>query len=1031
MNFRDDVEEKIKSGVYKLTTNRGRHSPIWKMYAVIEKEDGSLVDGLVYCRKCKKLLKFDGKRSSNLNRHNCFYKSSLRESDSDREEFKNIAFASLSDKELHNDIANKLKSGEYTTVHRPKGKSQIWCVFERICRRSDGSIVEGLVHCGACKKLYKYDGSLTSNLCRHKCVLEWKQQEATTPKKSRLDEDYGLSLSSTLTEESTCSSHNMSMEREEEKEDGGGTNFSFEMDLIQKNIESKIQSGIYKLTDSQMTTSPIWSAFGFITKDDGSILEGLVCCRQCKIVLKYDGTTLDHLNRHKCYTSLDSVETNLDLVKEEFINDYSFTEFSEFRPNRPIEIKEEETPIQGATYTCLTNSLDECLSTLNNIDQYQITVLNDPYASVCVKQEDTTELKSMSSAYGGEDNDDTTYSSVAQDNNYESINSPTNEADKSLNHKDKSAHARQIIEENIRTGVYKLIDKQNVRSTIWQMFALVVKEDGTIFDPWVYCRRCKKILKNGEKSSSNLNRHPCCANTLKKINDEDKHLVINGCAKWLIEDCRLPRVVEGAGFRKLINIFIQFGARYGLDLDIDDFMPDSVTVCQYINQMADEKKLIFKSKLDELTRNACSVSIDLWPDNNLKKHFLNATLHFSKNYDLFEVNLGIASMDFSNTNKETIRNKLDSLLQDYGIDQCKNLIYISEPLTNIAEALEGTTRLNCSSYLFAQVLDTAIENTPELEEIIDVSQRIVNYFKKSSGETTLKFGGVTRCQSKYDLFKLISENWTTVNAAWSSALEGLEISPELIKSFQSLVDLCEKCELIFKRLQETHLPSLCFVIPCINRLKLICEATANDGPEIKILKDNLLKYLEEIWVSKITIWHKTAYFLYPPTNQEQEKHLNEIKDFCIKQMKALTATTTPPEEDKEIPATASKTSGDGKGDSIKQARAEIDFFFPNIPKRSGTVNHINNAEDELRRYCREDVIIDENFDACEWWRSNSSSYPQLSRLFSQMLAIPASTSGAERILLMNSTILDEKRPDATPKSVDNILFLNSMGQNEL
>lgn len=42
------------------------------VFAEIKKNDGSTLEGFIYCRKCKHLLNFNGKQTSILMRHKCF-----------------------------------------------------------------------------------------------------------------------------------------------------------------------------------------------------------------------------------------------------------------------------------------------------------------------------------------------------------------------------------------------------------------------------------------------------------------------------------------------------------------------------------------------------------------------------------------------------------------------------------------------------------------------------------------------------------------------------------------------------------------------------------------------------------------------------------------------------------------------------------------------------------------------------------------------------------------------------------------------
>uniref|UniRef100_A0A0K8U9M7 Transposable element Hobo transposase n=1 Tax=Bactrocera latifrons TaxID=174628 RepID=A0A0K8U9M7_BACLA len=72
MDYRDSVLQKIENGVYELSEKRKGKSKTWNVFAQIKKEDGTILDGFVCCRKCFRLYIYKGNSTSNLNRHKCF-----------------------------------------------------------------------------------------------------------------------------------------------------------------------------------------------------------------------------------------------------------------------------------------------------------------------------------------------------------------------------------------------------------------------------------------------------------------------------------------------------------------------------------------------------------------------------------------------------------------------------------------------------------------------------------------------------------------------------------------------------------------------------------------------------------------------------------------------------------------------------------------------------------------------------------------------------------------------------------------------
>uniref|UniRef100_A0A0A1WMC4 Putative AC9 transposase n=1 Tax=Zeugodacus cucurbitae TaxID=28588 RepID=A0A0A1WMC4_ZEUCU len=114
------------------------------------------------------------------------------------------------------------------------------------------------------------------------------------------------------------------------------------------------------------------------------------------------------------------------------------------------------------------------------------------------------------------------------------------------------------------------------------------------------------------------------------------------------------------------------------------------------------------------------------------------------------------------------------------------------------------------------------------------------------------------------------------------------------------------------------------------------------------------------------------------------------------------------------------------------SNSEDSFFFPNLLLRaSSNSTEAENVSDEIRRYSAENVEFSENFDVMQWWLNNNKRYPRLSKLAEKVLAIPASSAASERVFSLAGNIITEKRNRIAPKTVDSILFLNSIYNKQL
>ncbi|KAH8361662.1 hypothetical protein KR084_012535 [Drosophila pseudotakahashii] len=73
------------------------------------------------------------------------------------------------------------------------------------------------------------------------------------------------------------------------------------------------------------------------------------------------------------------------------------------------------------------------------------------------------------------------------------------------------------IHEKIKIGVYKLaVNDKSTRSTVWRVYRKIQKDDGSFLENVLYCIGCKSIMSFTHKSTTNLRRHRCHLQYLKK-----------------------------------------------------------------------------------------------------------------------------------------------------------------------------------------------------------------------------------------------------------------------------------------------------------------------------------------------------------------------------------------------------------------------------------------------------------------------------------------------------------------------------------
>ncbi|CAD7003836.1 unnamed protein product [Ceratitis capitata] len=605
---------------------------------------------------------------------------------------------------------------------------------------------------------------------------------------------------------------------------------------------------------------------------------------------------------------------------------------------------------------------------------------------------------------------------------------------------------RSLIAKQIANRKYTVLPKKG-RSFIWKILREVYKEDGTKLDGIIYCSGCRKILKLIGSQTSNLSRHTCCKmiknQSHENLPDADKQEAIDAYAKWITEDCHSFSSVEGSGFAKLATFFIKLGAIHGENIEVSDLLVDAMVVNNKVQKLADEKRNLISSEIkNAIEDGGVSSTISIWTDNYVERKFLAVTMHFQKNFEQIDINLGLQSMDIKNTSSENILVNVKKIFAEFGAKDISRVKFVTDKEENgIVKSLENLTRLNSSSHLLKRVLDKSIEDTSELQGTLQACQTLVKYFTNANLQHRLPTLSISSSpsswNSNYHMIKSIVDNWCNINEVLRE-IEDMELLTSIsIAALTSFIELSRDFEVIYKKMEVFSTPSLCFVLPSIYKIKSMCVPNRSDVLEILALKNYINYNVDQMWINNLSIWHKTALFLFPPALTKQESDFSDAKEFCksqLKSSKTISAAqlkaeieTLPDWSNPASPAAPSEASSSESSlmeQNSKTAKQDNTFFFSNWLTTSST--GANNATiDEVEKYSKEVVLMTEDFDLMQWWKDNEKHYPLLSRFAMQIHSIPASSAASEEMILKTRNIITKKGNDFGNESLSNILFLHS------
>lgn len=170
--IKNDIANKINSGVYKLTMKENSRSPLWSLYATItEANNGSLVEGYVCCTNCKAICNFLKFRFAALYNHECYKSLGISKHNKDFSENtmqdfadRNITLAEQSFETGGGEIT--LKEGEKVECKIPT--SPVWKSFA-LSLDDEGQNVEAVINCIECKEIIECS-KYGQRYSTHKCI---------------------------------------------------------------------------------------------------------------------------------------------------------------------------------------------------------------------------------------------------------------------------------------------------------------------------------------------------------------------------------------------------------------------------------------------------------------------------------------------------------------------------------------------------------------------------------------------------------------------------------------------------------------------------------------------------------------------------------------------------------------------------------------------------------------------------------------------------------------------------------------------
>ncbi|CAF1458736.1 unnamed protein product [Rotaria sordida] len=310
---------------------------------------------------------------------------------------------------------------------------------------------------------------------------------------------------------------------------------------------------------------------------------------------------------------------------------------------------------------------------------------------------------------------------------------------------------------------------------------------------------------------------------------------------------------------------------------------------------------------------------------------------------------------------------------------------------------------------------------------ITSSKTGVTHFKKCELQNklthSLKKDVDTRWNSVLEMLNSIDKVFTQVIYILAERKEEYYTDDIGINLIRDLIVLLEPFKTGSEISSAENEPTLHLVLPFVKRFKQTCEIKDSDTETIKQVKRALREKLDEkLWLSDL---HYIATFLCPETKSLLSLTKSERNDVIKKVRTLLKTLGIGKQVDEEILHEHTNNSS-----TKNKKRIKIDTVHDVLKSFNGSISSSsddddNESQDEVAHYIKAKISYPKGESLLRWWQNHSIIYKKLSLLACSLLAIPASSAASERIFSRTGRILEARRQQLSPESLDSLLFLRN------
>lgn len=510
-------------------------------------------------------------------------------------------------------------------------------------------------------------------------------------------------------------------------------------------------------------------------------------------------------------------------------------------------------------------------------------------------------------------------------------------------------------------------------------------------------------------------------------------------ADFVAQDTRPAAVVEGAGFKRLLN-YLEPGYR----------VPSAVHVVTCLQKRYSQVKSIVQRKLEEV--NYISLTSDIWTSLSTQS-YISSTAHFiTDNWELHSCVLQTLYFPESHTG-ELIADKLKEICVHFSLPLEKVVAVVHDLGSNMRASLRilngesDWASVECAAHTLQLCVKEGLE-IPNIANLLSASRKLVGHFRHSSKATAaldqrqrqMNMPGkrlVQDCPTRwnssfYMLERLLELRWP-VSAVISDenvtkkSDRALDLKSTQWSLAEDLLPSLQKIQTATAYFSEEENVSLSTVLPVVLGLAENLHVDTDDSLSVQDFKRTVKAAILRRWntdqLSPLLFLATALDPRFKLIKQLDDSLKKNVTEMVISNVERVVGDVDCTMADLDVTIVDSVSSSQSSSSQdlpvTKKAKpSALDILLgPEEDIRGRSI------DDEVDAYFHEKVCLRKT-NILEWWKINEPRFPNLSQLAKAIIGIPATSTPSERLFSVAGNVVSKKRTCLNPENVDIILFLN-------